>query len=300
MKRYAVFILLLWLALPLYQVGAQQPAMTEDTFWGQLLDTDSLLEKAAEDVPNNRDTLRKIRALWKDVDRVQLADGTVMQVDTDWLMIAEDASPEKIKELQNRVRALLDYQAQHGGLPSNNIQLMELLRRLRERFRYSDDDDSLDMPNVEGASLVAQVLQIIFVIVAVIVIMAMLSYFMGGLRAQVAELPTEINEEELPTTSQAADALADQSASNTDYRAAIRYLYLSSLLSLDERGVIHYDPTQTNIEHLRQLKNKPQVLGLLTDIIDIFDHVWYGFAPVSADLYQYFRQQVDQLKRFQA
>ncbi len=93
--------------------------------------------------------------------------------------------------------------------------------------------------------------------------------------------------------------LAVRSEASQDYRAAIRYLYLSSLLTLDERGLIRYDRTLTNREHLRQVADNQPLFDLLRPIVNVFDRVWYGFAPVDAALYQDFRQNVERLTQLE-
>jgi hypothetical protein len=90
---------------------------------------------------------------------------------------------------------------------------------------------------------------------------------------------------------------AAESEAASDYRNAVRYLYLSSLLMLDERGLIHYDRTLTNREHLRQVADRTQVAEALRPVVNTFDDVWYGFAPINETLYQQFRHDVEQLRR---
>jgi hypothetical protein len=100
-----------------------------------------------------------------------------------------------------------------------------------------------------------------------------------------------------PSTSTGARERARLSEGAQDYRSAIRYLYLSSLLTLDERGLIHYDRALTNREHLRQIGDNPQLVKALSPVVHTFDRVWYGFAPVDESLYQDFRQNVERLEQ---
>jgi len=66
---------------------------------------------------------------------------------------------------------------------------------------------------------------------------------------------------------------------------------------LDERGLIRYNPTLTNREHLQQIANKPQLVERLRPVVNTFERVWYGFAPVDEALYQEFRRNVESLER---
>src|SRR5262249_5283931 len=106
--------------------------------------------------------------------------------------------------------------------------------------------------------LSAEIGQLILIISAIVSVILLGWYLLRGLQIRQAALPEQHTAED-PATSQDARQLAAGSQAASDYRSAIRYLYLSSLLLLDERGVIHYDRTLTNREHLRQVVDKPEV-----------------------------------------
>ena len=90
---------------------------------------------------------------------------------------------------------------------------------------------------------------------------------------------------------------AQQLSSGGDYRTAVRYLYLSSLLLLDERGLLRYDRSQTNREYLRSVANHPHLANPLRRVIDVFDRVWYGYQPLTQDDYTRYAEQVNKLRR---
>ena len=81
-----------------------------------------------------------------------------------------------------------------------------------------------------------------------------------------------------------------------DYRNAIRYLYLSSLLVLDEQGLMRYDRSRTNREYLRSVSSRPELAKPLQDVIEVFDRVWYGFEGVDEQTYQSYVERVDELR----
>jgi hypothetical protein len=76
----------------------------------------------------------------------------------------------------------------------------------------------------------------------------------------------------------------------------VRYLYLSSLLILDEHGVLRYDRSRTNREYLRSVSSKPELAKPLSDVIDVFDRVWYGYDSVDDETYQSYVKHVDELR----
>ncbi len=81
-----------------------------------------------------------------------------------------------------------------------------------------------------------------------------------------------------------------------DYRTAIRYLYLSSLLTLDEQGLLRYDRSRTNREYLRSVASRPGLANPLRNVIDLFDRVWYGFEKVDEQTYQAYVAHVEKLR----
>jgi hypothetical protein len=82
-----------------------------------------------------------------------------------------------------------------------------------------------------------------------------------------------------------------------DYRTAVRYLYLSSLLHLDERGLLNYNRSQTNREYLRSVAHLPSLAALLREVIEVFDRVWYGYQPLDENTYHQYAARVAELHR---
>ncbi|MCB0086165.1 MAG: hypothetical protein KDE47_34730, partial [Caldilineaceae bacterium] len=82
----------------------------------------------------------------------------------------------------------------------------------------------------------------------------LLSYWLQGLLAGLvgdAEARRRtLDGDEAPLTAHSAREQAARLAQDGSYRQAVRQLYLSALLTLDERGVIQYDRSLTNREVL--------------------------------------------------
>ncbi len=95
-----------------------------------------------------------------------------------------------------------------------------------------------------------------------------------------------------------AIARAQRVADEGDYRLALRYLYLSSMLLLHERGLINFDRSRTNREYLQSVAQQPHLREVLGDIVGIFDHSWYGMHAPDAQTYAHFRRQVETLRDF--
>ncbi len=98
-------------------------------------------------------------------------------------------------------------------------------------------------------------------------------------------------------TAEAAFKQAQRLSGDGDYRTAVRYLYLSSLLMLDERKLLRYDRSQTNREYLRSVAHLPKLESILRDVIDVFDRVWYGYRPLNEEDYARYAARVTELRR---
>jgi len=82
-----------------------------------------------------------------------------------------------------------------------------------------------------------------------------------------------------------------------EYRAAMRYLYLSSLLFLEEEGIILYDRALTNREVIHRLSGIPGLGAALRPVVDVFEHVWYGRHPLDESGYLDFAVQTEAIRR---
>jgi len=104
-----------------------------------------------------------------------------------------------------------------------------------------------------------------------------------------------------------AFALANSMANKGDMRNAVRYLYLSSLFALDERGLLRFDKARTNREYLNSLlANKGilasehasrLVISTFINLVDGFDQIWYGYHPIDRQGYEAYALQVSEIKR---
>jgi hypothetical protein len=81
-----------------------------------------------------------------------------------------------------------------------------------------------------------------------------------------------------------------------DYRVAVRLLYLSTLLLLEERKLLCYDRTLTNREYLGQVADNPSLGEALRPVVDTFDEVWYGQVEPDAGGYEAYARQVDRVR----
>lgn len=134
---------------------------------------------------------------------------------------------------------------------------------------------------------------------SVVVLVLLLGYGLRGLLASFAADASLSPGDDLAGEVLTADTAlqrAQQLSMGGDYRAAVRYLYLSSLLLLEERDLLRYDRSMTNREYVHSVQRHPRLAAILQDVIEVFDRVWYGFQTLEADEYEKYARQVEALK----
>ena len=121
---------------------------------------------------------------------------------------------------------------------------------------------------------------------AAAVLGAMVVFFVRQIRMNlISEADDEVIETALERveTEKAALAHAETAEAASDFRSALRYLYLSAILHLQERGVLPYDKSLTNREYLHEAQNDVDLYAALGPAITVFDEVWYGYKPCDAE-----------------
>jgi hypothetical protein len=98
-----------------------------------------------------------------------------------------------------------------------------------------------------------------------------------------------IEREPLSFLDEAAELAAQGQA-----RAALRALYLATLVSLDRAALIELEPSRTNWQYIRSMP-RGEARKLFSAFTRIFDHKWYGHEPATLDDYQRCRMLADRL-----
>lgn len=296
-------------------VSAAEPPWPIDAYWQQIEETDALVLKSST---TPTDTAQ-LADRWGAINAVLLPDGTVVPVDHSHLVALLRADPFNRTRLDAYLTTLLDArettasdsaQPQYGErlatiLSAPEFQwverqpsrLEEWWRRLRERFwewvskLFGGEDGMIDI-NVPLPGILVS-------IGGSLALLLVLYYVLRELNANfVAEKainPDDVEDEAMLTANAAMKRAQTLSASG-DYRTAIRYLYLSALLALDERGVLRYDRTLTNREYIRTLEKRPTLARVFGSVVGVFDRVWYGKQPVDADTYADYVAHIEDLE----
>lgn len=317
--RLALALAVLALCLPA-PARAEDPPIPISEYWALVEATRAAVaDLAAADQEVAAARLAALTQPWQQITRVALYDGAVVAVDHSALTRTLLADPPDLARVQGMLEALLasrdrwpaashisadlrsleailarpEFQAQ--GRPPSPLQawwesLLDRIERALARL----------LPNGEGVAEAARLLSVLLNLAGLLAFAALMAYVVNQLvvnLASEARLRTVGDDGAAPLTAEAAFQRAQALAEGQDYRSAVRYLYLSALLTLDERGLLHYDRSKTNREYLGSVAGQPALAATLREVIEVFDRVWYGFQPLDAAGYARYAAQVAELRR---
>ena len=290
--------------------------ITASEYWERVRSTQQAivdLEAEPEDVI--RQQLDAMASRWETVTAVELSDGVVIPVEPLYLVNELRNDRPDLKRLESVFDALLKA---HEVYPQAvfTVQDIEPLKNILAQPEFQwQTEQVMEAPawlqNILNAITGAMeriaygVQKILYygripLIAAAVVLFFVSLYFitrnLSRNLVREAQLAAQNGETDEFLTSSAAMQRAQSLSNQGDYRNAIRYLYLSSLLVLDERGVLHYDRSRTNREYLRSVSSRPELAAPLRDVIEVFDRVWYGFQAVDENTYKSYVEHVEELR----
>jgi hypothetical protein len=258
--------------------------------------------------------LLNLAARWEKIHQVRLENGSLLDIDTSFWTSQFRAEKPDLPRLVTDLDALLAAQISASGTSPDAAlaRLREILARPEFQPQQQESPDwanemlsrflkwlSRILDQAPTVSTSGNLALQAFGVLAAVLVLSVLAYTLRGLFADLASdstLDLETGTTGLPLNAQAAFTRAEGLSDQGDYRSAVRYLYLSALLILDERGWLYYDRTRTNREYLRDLSTRPETASLLRAVIDVFDRVWYGFQPLDIEDYKAYARQVNELK----
>ncbi len=82
---------------------------------------------------------------------------------------------------------------------------------------------------------------------------------------------------------------------NSNYRLAIRLVYLQSLKLLSDKEIIVWQLNKTNSNYANEI-NSSSLKILFTGITNIFEYSWYGDAAVENDNYEIMQEKFTEIK----
>ncbi len=313
----ALALLAVFLVMPAsLRVNAAGTEVTLAEYRQMLAHTRQLLETLPEASQDPQPTLEGLAAEWEAITQVKLEDGRVVQVSHAYLAAQLRSNPPDLKRLERLLAALEDAVASWPGvaLPGDALTpLQEILAQpefqwpeerpsplttLWEKFWQAVNrwlnrfDGPLLDANVGSNWLFSGAIVLILVTILAYALRSTLGRLVG--EADIAEESEDGGE---VLTSSAAIKRAQALSAAGDFRAAVRYLYISSLLLLEERGLLRYNRSLTNREVLRSVANQPSLAAPLKDVVDVFDQVWYGYHSMDEESLKEYAARVNELNK---
>ncbi|MBI3244665.1 MAG: DUF4129 domain-containing protein [Chloroflexi bacterium] len=318
MRRYLSLVALVLLGLIVGPAQAGDSPLPLDEYWRRLQDTQTLVTTLQGESPESAaPKLVTAATEWEAVTAVSLPDGSVVAVDHTFLVTQLRANPPDLKKLNDLLAAM---RSTHDAWPppKHNAQDIRALENIlaRPEFQWQTDQPSLleqwwrklqeafwrfvarllpDQMIIDGNALGYIITGLGTLALLLVLAFAARSLFAGF--AAEAEATLDGSDADEILTAETALKRAQTLSASGDYRAAVRYLYLSTLLLLDERGLLRYDRSLTNREYLRSVAHLPEVAGVLRDVVEVFDRVWYGYQPLDDASYSQFAARVAELRR---
>ena len=151
---------------------------------------------------------------------------------------------------------------------------------------------------IPGLSFLARIVGWIVAILGMVLLAVLLSYWLQGLlRSFVGD--ATIHKRSAGAggvlTSAAVRQQAQEAANAGRYRNAVRRLYLSALLLLEEQGIVAHDRSLTNHEMLSSIDQDHPMRTYLQPVVEAFDEVWYGIHEPDLGTYVAYEQDVHNL-----
>jgi hypothetical protein len=326
MKRWrTVGILLSWSLAFIVQVmpmHAQAPdvPIPLDDYWQKLGQTQALVTSLL-DAPTqeHHPDLLVLADEWEKVSGVVLPDGAQVPLDHSFLVSRLRVNPPDLAGLDELLGVLLAARQSwpQPQFAAHDVQILaDVLARPEFQWQPPEPSpletflqrlrDSLWkfllrlLPDRLAVGLSGDLLNTILTGLVLLTLILVLLFTSRNLLADLVsegQVTPEVGAGDEALTANLALKRAQTLSGAGDYRAAARYLYLSSLLLLEERRLLRYDRSRTNHEYLRSLAHLPQLARILHDVIEIFDRVWYGYYPLDAAAYERYAARIAELNQ---
>ena len=288
-----------------------------EVYWGEVAEALAVIESLQpRDADAVHTTLDSLALEFSHITAVELANGQQIPLSNDYLMFLFNESEPDLGRLEIYLETMLNTRERWPDPSHDNRDLVPLSAILaRPEFQ-----SALQEPGaLEGIwqrvtdALVEQLaeifpdsgvnfgplVRIVFTAAASIALAAVIFFalrdILSDMVADSAVSPAGDGSQQ-PISADRALEQAQTLSSSGDYRMAARYLYLGSLLMLEERGMLRYDRTQTNQEYLRSVAGNPELAAVLRDVIDVFDRVWYGYQPLDDKAFSHYAKRVEELR----
>ncbi len=315
-----LFTFVLLFSLRITDGLAAPRAVDEDQYWKFISDARTALDKISDaESPEGREQLYKLANEFQSYKVITLYSGERVSVDNTVLINEMTSYAPNIEKIKAMLDALLnarqkyphrvfsakdlatlstvtsrpEFQWAEAAKPNPLAQwLQELWQKLIQWLgKLMNADQGQGQGSEAGPSPIPFIAAVLLAIIMFFIFRSIFGDLINDARAgDNGDGSQEV------LTADAAFERAQSLSRGGDYRSAVRYLYLSSLLMLDERGLLRYDRSKTNREYLKSVANSPELAGPLSEVIDVFDNVWYGFHTLDEETFKHYSARVEELK----
>jgi hypothetical protein len=280
------------------------------------------LEAASESLGRSDPDVEAALSALGGIEPVTLDDGTTITPDLTLVVSALEAEPPDVAAAQAGIESILDgLDLAEAGAVVNPDGARSTLDEVlaREEFQPEPEEDDSSSLWARFLSWVNSVLDSFFgwldriiggqggegspasvalALVGVLVIVGIVAFAVRSVRESMTPGVTRLADgrsAEAHYTSTEARAEAERLFAAGQYRAALRLLYLATLIRWEEAGRLRFDRSLTNREVVARvnIQGDASLLEQLTPLVDRFDRVWYGGAPCTADDYTSFASLAD-------
>lgn len=312
MRRFrpCLLALVVVLALMLAPAGAADL----DSYRASLVAVSESLSRSDPDVEAALSELRGI-------EPITLADGTTITPDLTLVIAALEVEPPDVAAAQAGIDSIVTaLDLAEAGAVANPDDARSTLDEVLARDEFQpepegDESRSLWMQFFDRVNSVIDSFfgwidrilggqgegspgSIALALVGILVIVGIVVFAVRSIRESMTPGVTRLADgrsAEAHYTSAEARVEAERLFAAGEYRAALRLLYLASLIRWEEAGRLRFDRSLTNREVVARvnLQGDASLLEQLTPLVDRFDRTWYGGAPCTADDYTTFASLAD-------
>lgn len=290
--------------------------ITVEEYWLEIEDTLAAVQELQRiSLDSDQDALENKAVFWESVTQVALPGNDFVTIDASFLVQLLREEPPNLEFIEAHLIMQLDAQ-QNAREGSDSSGAEEILASILagEEFQWEAAEESqfsqfikrfwakidefLDGLFPERTTTITVDLTALFYLVSVVALGIIFSYVFSQMIGSLipdAELVGS-GEEAERITSELAYTRAQESSQTGDNRTAIRFLYLSALLFLEERQVLYYDRTKTNREYMQNVASYPELSEAFIQVVQTFDEAWYGFQEIDEETFRLYQYHVDQLR----
>jgi hypothetical protein len=278
------------------------------------------LESASASLTDNPAETDAVLATLRGIDSVTLENGATVAPDLALVIAALDAEPPDVDAARRGIETILDGIALGEVSNVDSERADALLDDVLARDEFQPEPDEDESPSImsrilgwvnrqvesffswlddilSGQGGEGSPASVALAVIGVLAIVGIVAFAVRSVRESMTPGVTRLGEghaEEHYTSAQAR-AEAERLFAAGEYRAALRLLYLATLIRWEEAGRLRFDRSLTNREVVGRvtLQGDAALLEQLTPLVDRFDRVWYGGAPCTSADYTSFAALAD-------